>query len=437
LLAALQAPAPAPPPAPWTFLIYGAADNNADGHMFGFIRDVRAALAAQPGVEVALFMDRHTKYSDEAETLGEDFTGARLYRLTGGGAERLDGGPELPLARLDAEWEADSGDPAVLGSFVRWGKRRFPARHTALLIYSHADGITMCPDEGDKSEMDLADFAARAGAGSDVDWTGLELCNMGSFEVAYSWRPGSGGFSTGVLVAIPNAGPPLDWARILARFEPELSPLDLGRIAIEEGGRGRLADIMENPQMAAESRESVSCYDLSRIGEAKSAWDRFAVALAAAPGAEAVLGGLRDEGEHPAVLNYVDDGFRGEHAFVDASALARRAEEAEELPEPARAAARAAREALDAAIVDSFAVGFYKGFVAGENGIFVTFPDGAFKPGSLLGRAIVWSKYPWYAHCPFARDGATPGDGKVTNWFELLDLWFDEGDAGGVNGVAP
>jgi len=422
--------------AAWTFLIYGAADNDADGHMFRFISDVRAALAGHAGVEVVLFMDRHDEHSDDAQVLGADFTGGRLYRLTGGGAERLAGDAELPEARLDADWEADSGSPETLGAFVRYGKRRFPARHTALLIYSHADGLTMCPDEKSQSEIDLADFPARAGEGAEVDWTGLELCNMGGFEIAYSWRPGNGGFSTGVLVAIPNAGPPLDWARILARFTPELSPLELGKIAIEEGGRGRLAAAEQDPERAERmAHESVACYDLARIADAKRAWDRFAAALAAVPEARQVLSSLRDGGES-AVINYVDGGFKGEHAFVDAVALARRAEEAAQLPEPARAAARAAREALDAAVVDSFAMRAYAGFVPGENGIFVAFPDGAASTG-YYGKTLVWSKYAWYPRCAFGKDGATPGDGVVTSWFELLDLWFDQSEEGGVNGVKP
>ena len=55
----------------------------------------------------------------------------------------------------------------------------------------------------------------------------------------------------------------------------------------------------------------------------------------------------------------------------------------------------------------------------------------------MLGNVLVWSMYPWYATCAFGRDGATSGDGAVTNWFELLDRWFDTGEGGGVNGVAP
>ena len=35
-----------------------------------------------------------------------------------------------------------------------------------------------------------------------------------------------------------------------------------------------------------------------------------------------------------------------------------------------------------------------------------------------------------YGRWAFLADGATPGNGKVENWFELLDSWFDDPDFG-------
>jgi hypothetical protein len=40
-----------------------------------------------------------------------------------------------------------------------------------------------------------------------------------------------------------------------------------------------------------------------------------------------------------------------------------------------------------------------------------------------------------YGRWAFLTDGATAGDGKVENWFELVDAWFDRADdSGGANG---
>jgi hypothetical protein len=42
-----------------------------------------------------------------------------------------------------------------------------------------------------------------------------------------------------------------------------------------------------------------------------------------------------------------------------------------------------------------------------------------------------------YGNLAWCRDGCTPGDGVVQNWFELLDHWFDDRSPdGGSNGIA-
>lgn len=43
-----------------------------------------------------------------------------------------------------------------------------------------------------------------------------------------------------------------------------------------------------------------------------------------------------------------------------------------------------------------------------------------------------------YGRWSFLADGATPDDGEVENWFELMDSWFDDttSDPGGYNRYA-
>lgn len=421
--AALQQPAAAAPERAWTFLIYGAADNNADGHMFEFVADLRRTLGDRPGVELVLFMDRHEKFSTESVSLGEDFTGARVYRLGKTSAERLDGGAEFPEVRKDTEWEADSADPAVLGRFIRFGKARFPARNHALLIYSHANGITMCPDEATESEMNIAGLGPAACAGTEVQWTALELCNMGSFDVACQWRPGQGGFGTDFLVAIPNAGPALNWDRIFSRFDPALTPRELSLLAVEEGGAGRRAFATAHPERAAEvAFESVAAYDLAQAAGAKAALNRFAAAAARDPQARAAL-----EAQRASMLNYCQSDFLAETAFVDLADLLQQAAGAEELSDETRAAARAALAATDALVLDSFAMDGYPGFTAGLNGAFIPFPDGAAQVRSgPLKKERLWEKYAWYADWDSAQSAADAPAGAVGSWYQLLDSWYGQ-----------
>lgn len=448
----------------WTILVYGAADNNADDHFQAFLNDVRRAIADDPAFELVVFVDRHAGYSNESATFGEDFTGGRLYRMEARRAQRLDGGEQFP--ECAADFEPDTADPELLQKFLAYGLAHHPARRTALIIYSHANGISMCPDEQSRRDMGIPEMAQVVGAEHAVDWVALELCNMSGIEIAYEWSAFSDGFSTGVLTAIPNAGPPLDWKRIFERVHSPGHPaaagradvvdpwtLDargFGRLAVEEGEKGRLAAAEAGGERAARARhEAAASLDLEHAGAVKEAVDAFAVALAQEPDparARQAMERLRDGGEGtPPVLNYVGDDFRGPGGFVDLYALLERAAACAELTDATRAAARAAMEATDSLVLASFGMPGFAGFVPGKHGVFLHFPAARSFGGLAFGRPAGPGRA-WYSALPceqershlgewaWCRDGATRDDRNVQNWFELLDAWFDDAEDGGENG---
>lgn len=431
---------------PWTMLVYGAADNNADGPMLHFLDLVRKALDDDPGMELILLVDRHAEYSSDATLLGEDFTGTRLYRLRRDSAQRLAGDDELPGIGLDKDVELDTADPDTLRRFIAWGKRRFPAERIGVLIYGHADGRTMCPDETDKRNMGIPELSAHLGAAESVDFLALELCNMGGLEIAYEWRPAGEGetprFGADVLVAIPNAGPPLDWQRAFARIRskgharsseaPGLDPAtmtaaDLGNLVIAEGLAGR-EEAVRNGRPA--THEAAGCYDLRAAAAAKRAIDRLAVALAGKESRERFL--LHRDPE--TARGYMS--FNGDGTYVDAYDLCRRLSVDQSLTKQVRDAATEAMAAIDAVVLSSFGMSAYEGFEPGKNGIFLVAPTN--------GRRA-WRQFYWYTpvegqrgeygRWAFLRDGATAADGTVDNWFELLDACFDaDVEGGGYNG---
>src|SRR6187549_2044487 len=100
LLFALLA-SPAPAERPWTLLVYGAADNNADAPVLYFVDSIRKALDDDPGFEILFLVDRREKHERDPELLGEAFSGTRLYRVHAQTVERLAGGAELPEIQLD------------------------------------------------------------------------------------------------------------------------------------------------------------------------------------------------------------------------------------------------------------------------------------------------------------------------------------------------
>jgi clostripain len=446
LAAALPALAQAPPDAaeqrPWTFLIYGACDNNAetDGNFFRFLDGVRGAFADDPGVEIVLFLDRSEGYSTNASSLGEDFTDARLYRVRSGRCERLAGGAEFPEITLDGTYEPDSADPVNVRKLLAFGKARFPAQRYVLMLYGHADGRAMCPDEQSEHEMGFAQLTDAVPAELSVDLMALELCNMGGLEIAYQWRPGNGGFSTRHLVAIPNAGPALEWDRVFARLrspgsgasasgEAAVDPAALGSAAfgeliVEEGGRGR--------ELRGQHHEAVACYDLDGAAAVKTALDALAVALAAGD-TKAMVEEVRGPGADGCTLNYGRD--RLERApFVDVYDLAVRLSQCEALDAAARDAAKAVAAATDEFVLASYGGEALPRFAPGRTGVYLTFPPGDQMVTRRDQSAQLWSLCRWYSPLPvpgvygrlaFCRDGATAGNGVVESWFELLDCWYD------------
>lgn len=446
---ALLAQAPAPTTThPWTILVYGGADNNADGPILEFLDGVRAAIDDDPGIDLLLLIDRSEGFSDDATSLGADFTGARLFRLRRDSVERLPGGAFFPELDADGDVELDSADANVLGRFIDWGKATSPARRTGLMIYSHADGISMCPDEESGHRMGIPELSRTLGAAQSLDFLALELCNMGGIEIGYEWRPGKDRFGADVLVAIPNAGPPLDWDRAFARIRSAghataatgtildpaaMSAADFGRLVIEEGRRGRELVAATHPKRV--EHEAAACYDLATAEGVKRALDELARALAAEDSRE-VFCEMRGPGPIGFCFNY-----EGKGPLVDLLDLCARATDCDAFSDGVRARARAVTEAVDAYVLASFGMSAYPNFQPGRNGVFVIFP--ADEPGR-------WPRFDWYSprSCvrdgkdvggwAFLADGGTPGNGVVETWFELLDSWFDiADDAGGANGYRP
>ncbi len=440
---------------PWTLMIYGAVDNDAEGHFLEFIDGVRAALDDDPGMQLVLFIDRSEGFSNDSSSLGEDFSGARVYQLHKDSADRLDVSDYFPGMNPGEEHELDSADPRTLGRFVSLCKEQFPAQRTGLMIYSHADGSIMCPDDGSGNEMGIPALSGLVGAEASVDFLALELCHMGGIEIAYQWRPGNGGFSAETLVAIPNAGAPLDWHRAFARIRSKghataargdvhdpasMSAAEFGRLLIEEGHAGRREWVEEakssglhdltDPAVIAHAREAAGCYDLGAAEGAKRAIDRLARALAQDDGMGVLLE-LRGSSDEDRMLNYAGPGKFQARPYVDLFELLELIAASPELGDDVRSSARAAGQAVDELVVASFGLeeGF-EGFKPDRNGIFIVFPDGQAWPGLSWYTPLESEPAGPHGRWSFLADGATPGNGKVENWFELLDLWFDDPSAG-------
>lgn len=419
-------------PRPWTILMYGAVDNSADDPFVDFTNKVRRAIDDDPGVELVVMIDRSDKHAKRSTFLGDDFSSTRLYRVRKDSVERLAGGRHLPELTKDSDVNLNSADPSNLQRFIAWGKENFPARQYGLLIYSHANGKTMCPDDRSRADMGIPETTHKISAKERVDFLALELCNMGGIEIAYQWRLGNGGFEVDVLLAIPNAGPPLDWDRAFRRIrspghsttagkpvDPNtMTAADFGKLVIEEGHEGR----RRSEQMrGGESRESAGCYDLRKVDAVKKAVDSLAQALAKSQARDEFFK-LRNARGTGRLIAYNDD-----RSYVDLYDLCSRISASDRFSDPVRAAANDVNAKLQEFMIASFGMSGYGKFESGKNGVFIVTPSG--RPNS-------WQNYRWYipgrgehantGNWAFLKDGATPGNEAIENWFELFELWCNQ-----------
>jgi clostripain len=446
----------------WTIAFYGAGDNSCEESLIPDLESLRASFVPGQGVEVVVLLDRSPKYDDSAGPFGEDFADTRLFELTPAGFERIDGGKNLPGITRDSKFEADMGDPTVLRGFLREVKTRFPAQHYALIVYSHGNGRSLCPDQTDGGdELYPAEISAVLTAQESVDLIGLDVCSMGGIEVLYQWRATPQRFGANVIVGSASVSRPWPYTEIFSRLRAPGDGAPPGAIdprtttpeALGQFCLGRIRDRIDASYAARPARayaESWACYDLRATGRVKDQFDRLARLLATAPGAKDALEDLRGSFGGKLAFNYAfeeDEAGFAQMPYFDLHELLTLVAADARFGADVREQAAAADAVVDEIVLDSSEMLPSIPFQPGRHGVYVVFPDG----DRALGGARLWSKMRWYGPAvqeeradlygglAWCRDGATEGNGVVENWFELCDAWFDDtsAGAGGLNGYRP
>ena len=117
-----------PPEAQWLVLEYLAADNNLEGELLADLAEMERVGSTPGVVEILAQVDR----SPGNDASKGNWHGTRRYYVTRGTD------PRTISSRLLADLgPTNTGDPAVLESFIRFGTLRYPARATALVLLNH------------------------------------------------------------------------------------------------------------------------------------------------------------------------------------------------------------------------------------------------------------------------------------------------------------
>jgi clostripain len=448
------------PPADWTVMIYGGVDSSAEAHILPHLSQLRSASKAGQRGHVVLLYDRAPGYTDDAKLFGENFEDTRLFTLRDGTWHRVAGGPAFPEITLDSTYEANTGDADTLKKFIRFAKGDYPAKRYALIVFGHGHCRSVCPDETNKDahgkpdEIHTAEITDVLTEAESVDLIWFDVCSYGGIENAYQFRPGTGGFFAHAMLATPPSSSPAPMRRVLTRAGVLGKQSDADSVARDglEFGTRAITVIEENlkaeaPYNPRVGHECWGLYDLSIADAVKRAVDELSVAIAQ-ENARVVVQEIRGAKETLRTMAYFSPNERAwaSEPHFDLYDLAQRIHDHPGLSDTVRGSAGKLATTVDQMVVASVGMNDYDGFTPGKNGIFILFPDG----DATHGGRRHWEAFTWYhprdrstekaafGKFSWCRDGATEGNGKIENWFELLDFWYDDTtqSPAGTNGYA-
>lgn len=437
----------------WTLMLYFGGDNSLDGNLVENAGQLAKGFAG--GMNVVLLVDRIGR-ATSAEGFGEVFTGSRMYTLNESGYVRLYGSSVFPeLSMSQGEVELNTGDAETLKKFIRYCKSEYPAEHYGLIIGSHGGGVrtgnqnaraVVQDSYSDNDWLFLSEITDVLSAEESVDVLGFDACCMGNLETAYQLC-GVRGFHADFIVASPAEEWNKGWdyqriAAIFARKTPE--PQELAEAIVSEYRNY----IEENRRISSASTQTLTCIKASAVPAVKKSLDELSRLLV---DFRAETESLRGSGKlsQNSVLHYFNSGSSLnwlKFAYFDLYFLAEQISAGGNFPLNVRESAAKLAKAVDQAVICSYAGYGYTRAREGATGLSVFFPNGKGRYGDA--DRTYWDYQYWYNAKPLAgtkfstcygsiaccADGATESNGKVENWFELLDYWFDSSN---INAYRP
>lgn len=446
----------------WTIMCYIDADNNLEQSL---IYDVYEAYKGyQENVNILILIDRHPGFSAEKNLFGANFNDTRLFRLTRMGPVRISGESQFPEVTMSSNYEANMGDATNLRKFIDFSKANYPAKKYALIISSHGGGSRsddelktgrgVTADYSDSNDqLFTAEITDVLGPEHSVDLFGLDACYMGNIEFAYQFRPGNGDFNTRILVGSgpEEWGPGWKFDNIYRRIGGNGATKEEETITggLEERYRSEIMSaeqfariIVEEYRDSSEtSYHSLGAYDLTKIELVKAKVDELAALLVnnKTDIANIVWTGGAGIGELK-LMNYfksVTSGgkFDTRNPYFDLYALCDNITVVNGFEAEDEAKALEVKAAVDEMTLYSFGNTLYPGFQMGKNGISIFLSEDDSFSGQTwytpkdIGQTLTGSGA--YGKLAWCGDGAAANDGRVSNWFELMDKLYDSGDSNG------
>lgn len=245
---------------------YDIADSNLEPFMMDDLEEL-GGIELNDSFNVVAFVDRAAGHSDEPVLGIDNWEGAKVLHLQGEGEAEVvqDLGP------------VNSGDPAVLATFIAQAMRAYPAQHFALVISDHGGGwrgIGLDESSG-QDFLDMTELGAGVQAGVEdygvtrLDLLGFDACLMATYEVA-STMVGTSDMMLASEENEPEHGWDYSAFRVLAD-DPSTTATELGQ------------ELMAGYEAQAEdagtaTNITLSLLDLTKLPAVTESLDAFAAA---------------------------------------------------------------------------------------------------------------------------------------------------------------
>ena len=155
--------------AEWTVLVFLNAKNNLEQYAFDNFAQM-AKVGSTNEVNIVVEFGRPKQHYFKGF---EDWSKTLRFRVEKGQTP-------IPKNALEDCGQTDMGDPASLATFVEWGMKKYPAKHTMLVIWDHGQGWRAPLDAPDMPKP--AEHPAVSGGFryvSNDDDTGNKMFNRG------------------------------------------------------------------------------------------------------------------------------------------------------------------------------------------------------------------------------------------------------------------
>jgi len=453
-----------------TIMVYGDGDNDLETYLLDDIAEMKSGVTGD--VNLIVLVDRAEGHTGRSDVLDGNFEDTRLYRISSGAATRISGESYFPGITINSSIEMNMGDASTLCDFIDYCKEYYSADKYMLVLWNHGGGSrslagneqkidaekSICEDETSGDLLYTAEISDELSSAQSVDILGFDACLMGSIEVAYQYRPGGSGFSADTMVAsAPNVwGYGWDYDEILRRLNSNLAGQESGDTDLTLGGNELYYDptgitnatlgaiIVEEQRDSTpeDSDQSLAFYDLSLVDDVKNEVDAFAASLSSAY--STTLAAVTIETIRNNALAYFDPTDEDEMIdtpFYDLYDLADGISSGSADPTVV-SHANLVKGIVDQFVLYSFAK--FDGFNEGSNGVSIFFPDGdATYIQPVDGKSYPHWAYQWwytpldtqliliesdlkYGKLKWCIDGLSQTTEAVSNWFELLDYWYDD-----------